>query len=65
MQSGKVVSSPVTEVKMIGEIPTYVRKIDVGHSIGTVRQSDGGGSTTKIYVQTDMADNLITAYPIP
>lgn len=50
---------------MIGEIPTYVRKIDVGHSVGTVRQSDGGGSTSKIYVQTDMAGNLITAYPIP
>lgn len=45
--------------------PTYVRQVDVGQDIGTVRQSEGGGTTSKLYVQTDRAGNLITTFPIP
>ena len=55
----------VSEIKMINGTPTYVRTVDVGRPIGTVRQSNGGGSTSNLYVQTDSAGNLITAFPIP
>lgn len=65
LQSDRVVSAPVTEVKMINGTPTYVRTVDVGQPVGTVRQSQGGGSTSRITVQTDSAGNLITAYPVP
>lgn len=65
LQSDKVVSTPVSEVKMINGGPTYVRTVDVGQPIGTIRQSQGGGITSKIMIQTDRAGNLITAYPVP
>ncbi|MCP5098750.1 MAG: hypothetical protein GY943_24630, partial [Chloroflexi bacterium] len=65
LQSDLVVSAPVTDVLMVNGAPTYVRRVDVGQPIGTVRQSHGGGSTSNLYVQTDGAGNLITAYPIP
>ncbi|SUC82809.1 Uncharacterised protein [Pannonibacter phragmitetus] len=65
LQSDRVVSAPITEVKMINGTPTYVRTVDVGQPVGTVRQSHGGGTTSRITVQTDGAGNLITAYPVP
>jgi filamentous hemagglutinin len=65
LRSDRVVSAPVTEVKMINGTPTYVRTVDVGQPVGTVRQSQGGGMTSRITVQTDSAGNLITAYPVP
>lgn len=65
LQSDTVVSTKVSDVLMSNGTPTYVRRVDVGKVIGNVRQSVGGGTTTKLYVQTDPAGNLITAYPIP
>jgi filamentous hemagglutinin len=65
LQSDLVVSTPITEVKMINGVPTYVRTVDVGYPIGTVRQADGGGLTSNLYIQTDSAGNLITTYTIP
>ncbi|WP_026789751.1 hemagglutinin repeat-containing protein [Pleomorphomonas oryzae] len=65
LQSRPVVSAPVSEVKMINGTPTYVRTVDVGQVVGTVRQSQGGLPTSRITIQTDMAGNLITAYPVP
>ena len=65
LQSDRVVSAPVSEIKMINGTPTYVRTVDVGRPIGTTRQSHSGGSTSNLYVQTDSAGNLITAFPVP
>ena len=41
----------------------YGRHVDVGRPIGTSTLNRGGGSTSQLYVQTDTAGNLITAYP--
>jgi len=65
LQSKQVVSTPVSEIKFIGETPTYVRTVDIGRPVGTVRQAHGGGATSKITIQTDRAGNIITAYPVP
>ncbi|MFQ1702573.1 filamentous hemagglutinin N-terminal domain-containing protein [Loktanella agnita] len=65
LQSDRVVSAPVTDFQMINGTPTYVRTVNVGQAIGTVRQSNGGGATSVLRVQTDSAGNLITAYPVP
>lgn len=65
LRSDRVVSAPVTDIQLINGTPTYVRTVDVGQTIGTVRQSNGGGATSVLRVQTDSAGNLITAYPVP
>jgi hypothetical protein len=65
LQSELVVSAPIVEVKFINGVPTYVRTVDALQPVGTVRQSQGGGVTTWITVQTDRAGNLIAAYPVP
>ena len=65
LQSDRVVSSPIQEIKPINGVPTYVRTVDVGQTIGTVRHAHGGGPTSKMTIQTDQAGNLITAYPVP
>jgi len=64
LQSDMVVQSPIVKTVEINDIPTYVREVDTGKIIGTIRKSQGGDNTTRIYIQTDMAGNLITAYPI-
>jgi filamentous hemagglutinin len=65
LQSDRVVSTPISEIKMINGTPTYVRTVDVEQIVGTVRQSQGGSTTSRIMVQTDSAGNFITAYPVP
>jgi|GEM_PF-2866293 len=65
LQSQKVVSTPILEIKLIGKTPTYVRTVDIGRPVGTVRQAQGGRITSKITIQTDRAGNIITAYPVP
>ena len=46
----------------------YVRVVDVGQNIGTIKPSIpevGGQSTSWIAIYTDVKGNLITAYPVP
>ncbi|WP_460645275.1 hypothetical protein [Lacrimispora brassicae] len=46
----------------------YVRVVDVGQNIGTVKPSIpevGGQSTSWIAIYTDVKGNLITIYPVP
>ena len=46
----------------------YVRVVDVGQNIGTIKPSIpevGGQSTSWIAIYTDVKGNLITTYPVP
>ncbi len=70
LQSPTVVGSPARPIGTGTEL-SYVRTVDVagelgaGQSLGTIRQSAGGATTTWMRVQTDSAGNLISCYPVP
>jgi hypothetical protein len=62
--SGRVVSSPVRPVGT-GRMTLFERTVQVDTIIGRTRAADGGGPTSWIRVYTDMAGNLISAFPVP
>lgn len=62
----ETIASSVTAINS-GSVNTiqFVRNVDTGGIVGTVRQSQGGGLTTVLRIITDRAGNLITTFPVP
>jgi UDP-N-acetylenolpyruvoylglucosamine reductase len=64
IQRKNIIGSPVTVIGS-GNQQMFVRTVNTNTVIGTVRQADGGGTTTWIKIFTDRAGNLITTFPVP
>jgi hypothetical protein len=63
LQRSDIVGSPVTTIGKGNQVQ-FVRTVNTNIVVGTVRQADGGGTTTWIKIFTDRAGNLITTYPV-
>jgi filamentous hemagglutinin len=59
-----IVQSPIS-ITGQGDQVQFVRTVNTGQVIGTVRLSDGGVNTTWLKIYTDRAGNLITTFPVP
>ncbi len=62
LQSKQVVNSSVRVSELSGQ---FIREVDIGRTIGTVKPSLGGQTTSNLIVITNRTGNLVSTYPIP
>jgi hypothetical protein len=66
LQSKKVTSAPFTKTHTHADgSKSYIRIVNVGRPIGTIRKGKRGKTTSKLQIQTDSKGYLMTTYPVP